>query len=246
MAKERNETIDVLRGVSLLAVIFIHCLAYYLSDNVAHTLWNYSQFAVQVFVFCSGYLFFKKFIGTNTQPSFNYLFSRIKRLLVPYYIFLVTFIPIIYLTQRKKITFTFLLENILVKDGIDINWLVLLFIQFAALIHHLENNNVPAEGVKVSGQDKRSRLALITHLIKLGKVKFPEKGAEELIMQLTGFGIEKHDDLADAFSLLLLKILENDKSGFEFFFFEIPGGFYNRGLSSVWDDDDPLTMDRKF
>jgi peptidoglycan/LPS O-acetylase OafA/YrhL len=52
---------------------------------------------------------------------------------VPYYIFLVTFIPIIYLTQRKKITFTFLLENILVKDGIDINWLVLLFIQFAAL-----------------------------------------------------------------------------------------------------------------
>lgn len=116
----------------------------------------------------------------------------------------------------------------------------------AALIHHLENNNVPAEGVKVSGQDKRSRLALITHLIKLGKVKFPEKGAEELIMQLTGFGIEKHDDLADAFSLLLLKILEEDKSGFEFFFFEIPGGFYNRGLSSVWDDDDPLTMDRKF
>jgi hypothetical protein len=27
-------------------------------------------------------------------------------------------------------------------------------------------------------------------------------------MHLTGFGIEKHDDLADAFSLLLLKIME--------------------------------------
>lgn len=115
----------------------------------------------------------------------------------------------------------------------------------AALIHTLEINNVPAEGVKVAGQDKRSRLALVTHLIKLGKVRFPKKGAEELIMQLTGFGIEKHDDLADAFSLLLLKILEEDKGGVQFFFVDIPGGFYNRGISSVWDDE-PLTLDKVF
>ena len=117
----------------------------------------------------------------------------------------------------------------------------------AALIQHLSNHNVPAEGVKVSGQDKRSRLALVTHLIKQGTVLFPPKnGAEELIMQLTGFGIEKHDDLADAFSLLLIKILEEDKGGFSYFFIDIPGGFYNRGLSSVWDDDEPLTMNRRF
>lgn len=70
--------------------------------------------------------------------------------------------------------------------------------------------NVPAEGVTVTGQDKRSRLALITHLIQQGKVLFPKKGAEELIEQLTGFGIEKHDDLADALSLLLLKVMEFD------------------------------------
>ncbi|MCX6782804.1 MAG: hypothetical protein NTZ20_02285 [Candidatus Levybacteria bacterium] len=34
--------------------------------------------------------------------------------------------------------------------------------------------------------------------------------AKDLILQLTGFGVEKHDDLADAFSLLILKIIEND------------------------------------
>ncbi|MGH9857565.1 MAG: hypothetical protein ACRD4B_06945, partial [Acidobacteriota bacterium] len=56
----------------------------------------------------------------------------------------------------------------------------------AALIQHLNNNNVPAEGVKISGQDKRSRLALVTHLIQQGKVLFPRKGAEELIAQLVG------------------------------------------------------------
>ncbi|MCL4354838.1 MAG: hypothetical protein M1607_03380 [Patescibacteria group bacterium] len=79
-----------------------------------------------------------------------------------------------------------------------------------ALIEQLVTNNIPAEGAKVFGQDKRSRLALITHLIQQGKIVFPKKGAEELILQLTGFGIEKHDDLADAFSLLILKILEID------------------------------------
>lgn len=79
-----------------------------------------------------------------------------------------------------------------------------------SLIQHLQSDNIPAEGVKVMGQDKRARLALITHLIQQGKVIFPKRGAELLIQQLTGFSIEKHDDLADAFSLLLLKILELD------------------------------------
>jgi hypothetical protein len=116
----------------------------------------------------------------------------------------------------------------------------------------LERNNVPAEGVKVAGQDKRSRLALITHLIKQGKVLFPKGNkAEELIMQLTGFGIEKHDDLADAFSLLLLKILEEDEGGFGFFFIGSADDFYNSRNVSLYDEfgdrySKPYTLDMKF
>ncbi len=34
-------------------------------------------------------------------------------------------------------------------------------------------------------------------------IKFPRHGCEQLIEQLVGFGVEKHDDLADAFSLLI-------------------------------------------
>lgn len=82
-----------------------------------------------------------------------------------------------------------------------------------ALVQHLLGKNIPAEGVGVCGQDKRSRLALVTHLIQQGKVLFPKQGAEDLLQQLTGFGIEKHDDLADAFSLLMIKILELDSGG---------------------------------
>ena len=79
-----------------------------------------------------------------------------------------------------------------------------------ALVEHLAAKNIPAEGVKIAGQDKQARLTLITHLIQQGKVLFPRKGTGDLIMQLTGFGVEKHDDLADAFSFLLLKIMGLD------------------------------------
>ena len=106
-----------------------------------------------------------------------------------------------------------------------------------AIIQHLTNvRNVPAEGVKPLGQDKRSRLALITHLIQQGKVLFPKKGAEGLILQLTGFGIEKHDDLADAFSLLLIKIMELDSKPTPGIMIISSGGFYNRRSSGLSDD----------
>lgn len=81
-----------------------------------------------------------------------------------------------------------------------------------ALVEHLRRENIPAEGVKINGQDKRTRIALTTHLIQQGKILFPSKGCEKLIEQLTGFGLEKHDDLADAFSLLILKIMSESHS----------------------------------
>ncbi len=109
-----------------------------------------------------------------------------------------------------------------------------------ALIQNLSNNNIPAEGVKVSGQDKRSRLALVTHLIEQGKIIFPDQDrCRNLILQLTGFGLEKHDDLADAFSLLMLKIIEEDSGSVGFFFI---GG---SDLSS-FSDYRPLSFNQPF
>lgn len=63
------------------------------------------------------------------------------------------------------------------------------------------------KGVK-NTTDKRSRLALTSRYIEDGFVQFPKHGAEELIQQITGFGVEHHDDLADAFSTMILMAIE--------------------------------------
>jgi predicted phage terminase large subunit-like protein len=52
--------------------------------------------------------------------------------------------------------------------------------------------------------DKRMRLNMVSPNIKNGKVLFPRQGAEQLIQQLVHFGVEKHDDLVDAFTSLVL------------------------------------------
>jgi len=81
----------------------------------------------------------------------------------------------------------------------------------SALIQHLRmSESILAEGSKVGNQDKRSRLANVTHLIHGGQILFPERGAEKLIDQLVHFGVEKHDDLADAFAHLALHFLNEE------------------------------------
>jgi len=77
-----------------------------------------------------------------------------------------------------------------------------------AIVQLLESQKYDVEGVQ-SRIDKLSRLRLVTPFVKDGLVVFPEKGCEDLIEQLVGFGKEKHDDLADAFSMLILKIVES-------------------------------------
>lgn len=73
----------------------------------------------------------------------------------------------------------------------------------------LHKDGYHVEGVPIHG-DKRSRLSMTSPLIQNGTIVFPRKGAEALIQQLVGFSVEKHDDLADAFSLFIGKLLEED------------------------------------
>jgi predicted phage terminase large subunit-like protein len=113
----------------------------------------------------------------------------------------------------------------------------------SSLVEHLKERNCDAEAVKVKGQDKRARLALTSHAVQSGQVLFPRQGAEDLINQLVNFGIEKHDDLADAFSLLIIKALEEKMNSFGIFWIgddgsmtgwdSVRGNIYEPG-----DDDD--------
>lgn len=82
-----------------------------------------------------------------------------------------------------------------------------------ALVQILEVQKYDVEGVPTGRNDKAMRLRMITSFMKEGRVLFNKEGCEELIEQLLGFGKEKHDDLVDAFSLLLIKVIENNPRG---------------------------------
>ena len=48
--------------------------------------------------------------------------------------------------------------------------------------------------------------------IQSGNILFPKMGCEDLLIQMLGFGVEKHDDLVDALTLLMLKLISEDSS----------------------------------
>ncbi len=68
-------------------------------------------------------------------------------------------------------------------------------------VEQLAEEGLHVIGVPANG-DKRARLNLVSHLIEDGTIRFPRHGAEQLIEQLVHFGVEKHDDLVDAFTML--------------------------------------------
>lgn len=76
-----------------------------------------------------------------------------------------------------------------------------------AAIEEALRNGIPALAMK-AGTDKRARLRAAATFIQNGTVLFPRKGCEDLLAQLTGFGVEDHDDLADAFVYLILGLTQ--------------------------------------
>jgi len=62
-------------------------------------------------------------------------------------------------------------------------------------------------GCQAAREDKRARLRVAARYIKNGTVKFPRKECEQLLTQLLGFGVEKHDDAVDALVYLILGLI---------------------------------------
>jgi len=125
----------MLRGLSMFVMIFLHTSAYFLSVPLVFLLWNYSEFAVPIFIFCSSYVFFMKKYPIHTwQDIFAHIKKRLLRLLIPYYVFAVVFILIERIKEPSKLTYQYVFKNLFVVGGISINWLVLLFICFTFLM----------------------------------------------------------------------------------------------------------------
>lgn len=69
----------------------------------------------------------------------------------------------------------------------------------------LQREGIPAEIVKITGQDKHARLMNVSMLIK-NQTCFAEKGNEEVVNQVVYFDASKYYDLLDALTLGLKKI----------------------------------------
>lgn len=133
---QRNQLIDSLRGFSMIVIIFTHATAFFPSDPITSLFWNWSNFAVAIFIFCSAYLYFQK---SSDKPLhiFSFLKKRIIRLLVPYYIFLGFFFLVLFIISPEILSFKYIWQSVLVIGGVDINWLVLLFLYITILLPFL-------------------------------------------------------------------------------------------------------------
>lgn len=66
-------------------------------------------------------------------------------------------------------------------------------------------NTIAVSPFSVRGMSKRERLSLTVLWHQKGQIHFPKVGAEQLLNQIIGFGNEKHDDLVDAYSMLVIQ-----------------------------------------
>lgn len=80
-----------------------------------------------------------------------------------------------------------------------------------ALTEALRKKNYPAIDALTGGADKRTRLMTISPYLENSLVLFPRHGAEDLISQLLGFGVERHDDLMDAFTIAMNELSKYDR-----------------------------------
>lgn len=76
-----------------------------------------------------------------------------------------------------------------------------------AWVQQLAEYGVTAKPIKVGGVKKETRVHTASHWIKESRILFLQIETVLLIEQLIGFGIEKHDDLADAFTLMVIEVM---------------------------------------
>lgn len=82
-----------------------------------------------------------------------------------------------------------------------------------ALAQYLKNKGFRVEEFKLHGVSKDDRLKMAASYVQAEQVFFPNsenasKTDKELIQQILNFSVEKHDDLADAFSMAICRATE--------------------------------------
>jgi len=150
----KNESIDYLRGLAIVAIIVIHILAWhdnsilteYTKMPLLFNLRNLLQFSVVTLVVCSGFSLYLTHKELSLKPNELLAFykKRIKHLLIPWWIFLAIFFII-----HTIIKYTFKIElvdlskkniisSFLMAGGIGFGWLILLMLMLTFLFPFLK------------------------------------------------------------------------------------------------------------
>ncbi len=130
---QRDTTIDFLRATAIFLMIFLHTIAYYLAIPSINLLWDVLHFVVPIFLFYSLSLFYTKYQNIDVKTILSGIKKRLSRLFIPYYIFLIIASAIIYFFDRHNFTFDYFINSFLLIGGVDINWIILLFVIFTVL-----------------------------------------------------------------------------------------------------------------
>lgn len=102
-----------------------------------------------------------------------------------------------------------------------------------SLAQTLESQNIEVIPVETGKYSKRERLSLTVPWHMNGQIHLPKTGAEPFLNQLIGFGNERHEDMVDAFSMLINKIIELTKNG------QFPQSMLDNGPQIIELDGDP-------
>ncbi|MBW2994903.1 acyltransferase [Candidatus Woesearchaeota archaeon] len=143
--QHKIEAIDYLRGLSILAIIVVHVLAWhdisvlteYTRVPALFNLRDVLQFSVVTIVICSGFSLYMKHQKIKNINSFYT--HRLKRLLFPWWIFLAVFfsvhliIKFIFKTELIELSQDYVLSSFLMMGGIGIGWLILLILTLTVL-----------------------------------------------------------------------------------------------------------------
>lgn len=132
--------IDFLRAIAIVGVILVHTFFNYLTNPVNTAIWNYGEFVVGSFVFCSGYVLY---FSVQKLATFRQIISwwkkRFVRILVPFYIyFLIHFLLTLLFPQYfsgpgMQHSWSYFINTLFLFGGNNTNWLPVLFLELAIL-----------------------------------------------------------------------------------------------------------------
>lgn len=141
MNTTRLSHIDFLRAVAIILIVVTHVFQYHLDSPLNKFIWNYSHFAVVLFIFCSVTVLLPSYekMDKSVSTILSWYKKRLLRLIIPFYLYLASHIaliklfPSIFTGNGLHVTPEFLFKSVTLTGGINFNWLVLLFIQIALM-----------------------------------------------------------------------------------------------------------------